>query len=179
MKRYLVVMSLMLIPFLGGCVPNAVSYYRPTAEGGKIVTGTCVPIESVVDVPIGLITVRAGMSKQHVSLSLSRTWQTIQFSSDAFKIRDLKTNRVYDPRSIEVYRDDGSNALTVPYPQAGARGGRSFWIHVNLSDPIPESFELLSPPVFIDESRRGFPSFASSASCGWASVHSTADHALL
>lgn len=162
MQPYIAAILVMLIPALSGCVPNAVSYYRPAVEGGRTLSGKCVPIDSTVDLQLGLMPVRAGVSRGHVFLALSGIpGRTIQFSSDEFKFRDLKTNRTLEPRSIEVYRDDGSKNLTVPYPQAGpgktSRGGMSFWIHVNLPDPIPDNFELIGPAVIVDGVEESFP----------------------
>ncbi len=35
MQPYIAAILVMLIPALSGCMPNAVSYYRPSVEGGK------------------------------------------------------------------------------------------------------------------------------------------------
>lgn len=162
MKPSIVVISALLIPALGGCLPNAVSYHRPSVEGGQTLSARCVPIQSTVDLSVGLMPVRAGLDRKHVFLSLSRMpWQTIRFSSGEFRIRDLQSGRTIEAGSVEVFRDDGSKSLTAPYPQGAgtraARGGSSFWVHVNLRDPIPEVFELIVPSVLVDGVEERFP----------------------
>jgi len=162
MKASIAVSFVLLIPALSGCLPNAVSYHRPTVEGGRNPSARCVPIQSTVDLNVGLMPVRAGLNRKHVFLSLSRMpWQTLRFSSAEFRIRDLQTNRTIEPSAVEVFRDDGSKSLTAPYPEAAgtraARGGSSFWIHVNLQDPIPEVFELIAPSVIVDGVEETFP----------------------
>ena len=162
MKPSIAVLFALLIPALGGCLPNAVSYHRPTVEGGKTLSGRCVPIESTVDLSVGLVPVRAGLNRKHVFLSLSRMpWQTLRFSSAEFRIRDLQTGRTIEPRSVEVFRDDAVKSLTAPYPQgagtSAARGGSSFWVHVNLQNPIPERFALIAPSLVVDGEEEAFP----------------------
>lgn len=93
MKPSVLVISALLIPALGGCLPNAVSYHRPSVEGGQTLSARCVPIPSTVDLSVGLMPVRAGLDRKHVFLSLSRMpWQTIRFSSGEFRIRSRRSS---------------------------------------------------------------------------------------
>jgi len=152
--------TLALLVATSGCVPNSVSYYRPTLEGGTIVEERCVPIESGVDFAVGWLPVRArviqGKDGDRIALILSpMPGQEIRLTSNRFAVRDLATGQVLENLSIEVYRDDRLDSMTSPSPRVP--GARSFWVYVVLPEPAPAEFELTSPAVLVNGIEHAFP----------------------
>jgi len=148
-----------------GCVPNAQVYYRPTVEGGAVMKGHCVPLESGVDFLVGpvpvvtrVLTTRNG---DFVYLSIKRVPDTeFHFKSARFSIRE-KGGRVLAEPKLEIDRDDRLDTVTAPFPQEAQPGARkvvaTFRIYVPLPSPVPESFELNVPPLVVAGREYPFP----------------------
>jgi hypothetical protein len=158
-----------LLASLCSCVPNAVRYYRPTVEGGKVLTPHCVPIESIVEfnLPItnGRLQVRAwadnGKHINQVSLFFSgKAWNMIQFTSTNFHIHDIEKNVIIDASSVLAYGSDSISNLTTESYLVPPERPKLFRFHVqiNSSDPLPSNFELLSPSIIVDGEKITFPS---------------------
>lgn len=169
MKFWATLLYMFLVASLSGCVPNAVRYYRPTVDGGKVLTPHCVPTESLVEfnLPItnGRLQVRAwadnGKHINQISLFFSgKEWNTIQFTSTNFQIHDIEKNLIINASSVLAYRSDSiSNLTTESYLAPPERPGLfRFHVQINSSDPLPINFELLSPSIVVDGERITFPS---------------------
>ena len=154
---------------LSACVPNSVRYYRPTVDGGKVLTPHCVPTESIVEFNLpstnGRLHVRAwannGKYINQISLFFSgKSWNTIQFTSTNFQILDIEKHVIINASSVLAYRSDSTSNLTIePYMAPPERLGVSrLQVQVNSSDPLPRNFELLSPSIVVDGEIITFPS---------------------
>ena len=169
MKFFATILYMFLVASLSGCAPNAVRYYRPTVDGGKVVTPRCVPTESIVEFNLpntnGRLHVRAwadnGKHINQISLFFSgKAWNTIQFTSTNFQIHDIEKHVIIDASSVLAYRSDStSNLTTEPYLAPPERPGLfRFHVQINSSDPLPSNFELLSPSIVVDGEIIIFPS---------------------
>jgi hypothetical protein len=158
-----------LLLSLSGCVPNAVRYYRPTVDGGKLLKPRCVPTESIVEFRLpganGRLHVRAwannGKHVNQISLFFSgKAWKTIQFESTNFQIHDLEKHVITDASSVLAYISDStSNLATKPYLAPPERPGLfRFHVQINSSDPLPSTFELIVPSIVVDGETIAFPS---------------------
>jgi hypothetical protein len=162
--------AVILLPNLVGCVPNTAIYYRPSAEGGKVVSD-CAGVPRRVELKIGTLpfSVYATTTRGEGVVSLSFglkprevvEFSSFSFSSDNFRIRDLSTNFLRRPSSISVYRNDGSESVVAPYlfPEdtQSALLGAPFLISTHFPEGLPRDFELLSPSLILDGIERGFP----------------------
>jgi hypothetical protein len=158
----------LLASSLNACVPNAVTYYRPVVEGGKLLTPHCVPTESIVEFNLpdanGRLHIRAwannGKHVHQISLFFSgKGWRMLHFTSTHFQIRDIGNHAFLDIASVLAYKSDSITDLTTePYPAPPERTGLSrFHVQINSSDPLPDRFELLSPSIVIDGDAIVFP----------------------
>ena len=153
--------------FLGACVPNAVTYYRPSMEGGEVVAVSCVPTESRVEFSLDNLSISAitnitrRTNELTVSLFLNPlTGQRIHFSSDQFKVRDIERGIQIIDTSIFASRIDGIKSPSTPFPADDSRIsplGFNFSVHISFPDTNIESFELVSPPIIIDGIETIFP----------------------
>ena len=153
---------------LTGCAPNAVTYYRPVVDGGKVLKRHCVPTESIVEFNLpdadGRLHVRAwaenGKYVNQIALFFSgKAWREIHFTSADFRIRNLEENLIQSASSVVAYKADGMANLTPePYLAPPEKPGLArFQVQINSDRPLPDSFELLSPTVVIDGQRIIFP----------------------
>jgi len=153
---------------LEGCVPNAVTYYRPVVDGGKVLKPHCVPTESIVEFNLpnanGRLQVRAwadnGKHVNQIALFFSgKAWREIHFTSTDFRIRDLEDKSILSASSVMAYKADSIESLTSePYLAPPDRPGLPrFHVQINLHRPLPNSFELLSPSIVIDGEEIKFP----------------------
>ena len=158
----------LLVSSLGGCVPNAVKYFRPMVDGGKLLTPHCVPTESIVEFHLpddnGCLHIRAwannGKHVHQISLFFSgKGWNTLHFTSTHFQIRDIENHVLIDASSVLAYKSDSIDSLTTePYLAPLERPGLSrFHVQINSSDPLPDRFELLSPSIVLDGEVIVFP----------------------
>lgn len=160
--RRLGISYLLLLPLLTACLLNATTYYRPSAERGRVTQNRCVPTESNIEFPVGPLNVGAyaveGQRDVIATLTLPTqpapnatgqpAWRSLRFSSGDFAIRDLDRNTVHKALRVRAFRNDQSDSLTAPYH---ANPGRSyFWVDVYVPNPAPKNFELSSPPLVID-----------------------------
>jgi hypothetical protein len=163
-----VILFMLFALFLEGCAPNAVSYYRPEVDGGRVLKRHCVLTESIVEFNLpdanGRLHVRAwadnGKYVNQVSLFFSgKAWREIHFTSADFLIRDVENHSTLNASSIIVYKADGIfNLTTEPYLAPPERSGLfRFHVQINVSRPLPNNFELLSPPIAIDGEEIVFP----------------------
>lgn len=159
-------MALLLSVIAGvlGCAPNAAVYYRPSAEGGRVVAGRCVPLPSRTEFVVDNVRVSAHVStvrgRQFVSLSLYPfPTQTIHFLSERFELREGAQGRPIPVASLEAFRHDREKALTEPYPHGNAAPTASpyFNVLIYMDDTSTEVFELRSPPIAVDGVERPIP----------------------
>ena len=169
MQFYKIILSTFLMASLGGCVPNAVRYYRPAVDGGKLLMPRCVPTESIVEFRLpdanGRLHVRAwannGKHINQINLFFSgKAWKTIQFASTNFQIHDFEKQVITDASSVLAYISDStSNLTTESYSAPPERPGLfRFHVQVNSSDPLPSNFELQTPTISVDGETMTFPS---------------------
>ena len=147
-----------------GCVPNALTYYHPSMDGGQVLARHCVPTESIIE--FGPLPIEASVIEGHnawfavLGLPSKRppklSWQTFHFATSDFYIRDSLTGVTTDKLPISVLRDDKSDTVREPYRPPSTKGWL-FSIDVKLPGPPPERFELLLPPVVIDGKEVRFP----------------------
>ena len=163
MKLNILVPFFFLVLALSGCAPNAVTYYRPAAEGGQVRAQHCVPVESLLDLEIKnakkSVKIRAwaddGKYINQVYLGFSGgLWSNIKFTSTDFKVIDLDKNITIDSVSVFADKHDGFSKLnTEPYTAPDVRAGLQvprFSVQVRLPDPMPKNFELSIPSILID-----------------------------
>lgn len=155
---------------LCGCVPNAVTYYQPTVDGGILREAHCVPTKSLMD-----FTVTGGRADAQKSLPLSAfanngshvhqvalflspgAWQQFRFVSVDFRIYDRAKKVSLVPKAVRTFSDKGMSPLTTePYVRQGGRPPISE-IQVTLEDLLPDDFDLLVPPIVIDGEEVEFP----------------------
>ncbi|MGD9281862.1 MAG: hypothetical protein PVF60_13270, partial [Desulfobacterales bacterium] len=98
MKLGIIILYTILATALSGCLPNAVTYYQPSVDGGQLRAGRCVPTKSLVDFTVRnsheYMPIRAfadnGPYVHQVALFLSNgSWERFRFSSTDFWIYDL------------------------------------------------------------------------------------------
>lgn len=168
MGFYAAILCTLFALLLEGCAPNAVTYYRPVVDGGKVLKPHCVPTESIVEFNLpdanGRLHVRAwannGKYVNQISLFFSgKAWGEIHFTSTDFRIRDIEKQLTLSASSTLAYKSDGMSDLTTePYLAPPERPGLfRFQVQINLSQPLPNNFELLSPPIVIDGEEIVFP----------------------
>ena len=168
MKRALFALGALAALVLAGCVPNAVRYYRPSVAGGTTVQRHCVPTPSIVEFELagnkGSLRIRAladrGKHVNQVSLNFhGRAWSEVHFTSTDFRLRDGAMHLVAGASSVLADTRDGTSPLTTePYQAPPERPGLSrFDVQIRFSDPLPDTFELLSPPIVIDGRQVDFP----------------------
>jgi hypothetical protein len=153
---------------LSGCIPNAVTYYRPTTDSGNVLTRHCVPTESIIEFNLpntnGRLHVRGwadnGKNINQINLFFSgREWNEIHFVSTDFQIHDIEKNIIVAASSVRTYKADGiSNLTTDPYLAPPERPGLfRFHLQINSSNQLPRNFELISPSIVIDGEEIVFP----------------------
>ncbi len=168
MKLYFIILCLFLLSSIVGCIPNAVTYYRPTSNIGNVLTGHCIPTDSAIEFKLpshnSHIRVRVwadnGDEIKQVSIFFSgEGWNEIHFTSANFQIHNIENNTITVPSSVIAYKTDGfSNVFTEPYLAPPERPGAfRFQIQINSKNPLPNSFELLSPTIVIDGEDIEFP----------------------
>jgi len=163
MKLNKLVLFSFLVLALSGCAPNAVTYYRPAADGGQVRARNCVPVESLLDLEIKnthkSIEIRAwaddGKHINQVYIGFSgELWSNINFTSTDFKVIDLDRNITIEILSVFADKHDGFTKLnTEPYTAPHLRAGLQiprFSVQIRLPDPMPKNFELSIPSVVID-----------------------------
>lgn len=155
---------LFLAAGLAGCTPNAANYYRPSVEGGQIVTGRCVPLPSRTEFTIDYVRITAFVNEvrgqQFVSLHINPfPMQTVRFVSERFELRDIMQGKPIPVASVTVFRHDRENALTESYPKKDAAlAARPYFnVLVYMGDQSAEAFELHSPSILVDGEERRFP----------------------
>ena len=146
---------------LTGCVPNATVYYRPSVDGGKVVTAHCVPTQSNIDFQVGSLPIRAraneGQNGTIVSLTPSASsWKTFHFTTTNFAVRNLDSGVTIRNLLVRVMRHDKSDLITEPY-HVQTEKGHYYWLDVYLPRPTPENFEILSPSIMLDDKEFKFP----------------------
>jgi hypothetical protein len=151
---------------LAGCMPNPVSYYRPTVEGGKLSTPHCVPTESLMDFTLGSrhrlpIRVLAddGPHVRQVALFFKRgSWNRFHFVSADFRIRDLDKQVMIRPAAVRLFTEKGIEPLTAA-PFAVPATDKPVLIHMQITLPgnMPDRFDVLSPDIVIDGEQIPFP----------------------
>ncbi|MCB1614680.1 MAG: hypothetical protein KDI30_01575, partial [Pseudomonadales bacterium] len=158
----------LLFAFLWSCVPNATVYFHPSVENGVVTTPHCVPAESIIDFQLGegehRLQVRAladnGDTVHQVALFFGGNhWRSIHFFDTGFVIRDLESHVIITPSSLLAYKVDSIEPLTVePYLAPAGRPGLSrFSVQINTAEPLPDNFELQSPPAVVDGEQIAFP----------------------
>lgn len=168
MRLHIACLSALFALVLEGCVPNAVTYYRPVVDGGKVLKPHCVPTESIVEFNLpganGHLHVRAwadnGKRINQIALFFSgNAWREVRFASTHFQIRDLEENTVAGASSIMAFKSDGKiKLITEPFLAPPERPGLPrFHVQVNSQRPLPKRFELLVPAVVIDGEEMSFP----------------------
>lgn len=168
MRFYAVIPCMIFMLSISACTPNAVKYYRPMVDGGKVLKPHCVPTESILEFALpdknGSLRVRAwansGKHVNQISLFFSgKAWSEIHFTSTEFQIRDIEKHVIVSASSVLAYKSDGMSTLTVePYLARPERPGLfRFQVQINLPDALPNNFELLSPAIVIDGEEMVFP----------------------
>jgi hypothetical protein len=168
MRLYAIVLCMLFALALSGCTPNAVKYYRPMVDGGKVLKPNCVPTESITEFALpdtnGRLHVRAwannGRHVKQISLFFAgNAWSEIHFTSADFRIRDTEKHSVMSASSVLAYKSDGMSKLTAePYLAPPERPGLfRFHVQINLLDTLPNNFELQSPTIIIDGEEIKFP----------------------
>jgi hypothetical protein len=151
---------------LAGCTPNAVSYYRPTVEGGKLSTPFCVPTESLMDFTLGSrhrLPVRVladdGPHVRQVALFFRRgSWERFHFVSTDFRIRDLDKQVIIRPDAVRLFTEKGIEPLTTaPFVLPATNKPVLIHMQVTLPGKMPDRFEVLSPDIVIDGKQMPFP----------------------
>ncbi|MEJ2345261.1 MAG: hypothetical protein P8076_11305 [Gammaproteobacteria bacterium] len=155
-----------LSAIVAGCMPNAVSYYRPAVEGGKLSTPICVPTESLMDFTLGSshrLPVRVladdGPHVRQVAVFFKRgSWQRFRFVSTDFRIRDLDKQVTIRPAAVRLFTDKGIEPLTTA-PFVLPTTNKPVLIHMQITLPgrMPDRFEVLSPDIVIDGEQMPFP----------------------
>ena len=151
---------------LCGCVPNAVTYYQPSVDGGQLRAPRCVPTKSLLDFTVrnnhGYMPIRTladnGTHVHQVALFFSKgSWEKFHFSSTDFWIYDLDKKIKIRPSSVRTYSENGFRPLTTePYSMKDGKLPVSE-IQITLTDKLPDNFELLSPSIVIDDEEIEFP----------------------
>ena len=151
---------------LCGCVPNAVTYYQPSVDGGQLRAPRCVPTKSLLDFTVrnnhGYMPIRTladnGTHVHQVALFFSKgSWEKFHFSSTDFWIYDLDKKIKIRPSSVRTYSENGFRTLTTePYSMKDGKLPVSE-IQITLTDKLPDNFELLSPSIVIDDEEIEFP----------------------
>lgn len=157
--RHLTPCTLLLL--LTGCAPNATVYYRPSVDGGKVVAAHCVPTQSNIDFQVGSLPFRAraneGQNATIVSLTPSKSsWKTFHFTTANFAMRNLGSGVTTRNLMVRVMRHDKSDSIIEPFHAQTAKG-HFYWLDVYLPRPTPENFEILSPPIMVDDQEFQFP----------------------
>ncbi|MGD9133856.1 MAG: hypothetical protein PVF78_09435, partial [Desulfobacterales bacterium] len=160
MKLGIIILYTILATALSGCLPNAVTYYQPSVDGGQLRAGRCVPTKSLVDFTVRnsheYMPIRAfadnGPYVHQVALFLSNgSWERFRFSSTDFWIYDLDKKIKIRPSSIRTYSEAGFRPLTTePYSMKDGKLPVSE-IQITLTERLPANFELLSPSIVIDD----------------------------
>lgn len=149
-----------------GCMPNAVSYYRPAVEGGKLSTPVCVPTESLIDFTLGSshrLPVRVladdGPHVRQVALFFKRgSWKRFHFVSTDFRIRDLDKQATIRPAAVRLFTKNGIEPLTTaPIVLPATRKPVLIHMQIALPGKMPDRFEVLSPDIVIDGQQMPFP----------------------
>lgn len=158
----LILLIFISLPVLSSCVPNATTYYYPSADGGVVHAKRCVPTESLLDINIEgnhesiQIRTYAHEAKlfDFVYLGFSRgAWERINFTSTDFKIIDLENNSTISDLSVFTLKHDGFSKLnTEPYAASDVN-----YVQVRLPEPMPEKFELIVPSVIVDGDKIKIP----------------------
>ena len=163
MKLNTLVLFSFLVLALSSCAPNAVTYYRPAANGGQVSAGHCIPVESLLNLEIKNthknIKISAlaidGKHINQVYIAFSgELWSNINFTSIDFKVIDLDRNITIEPISVFAEKHDGFAKLntelyTVPHRRAGLKVTR-FAVQIRLPDPMPKNFKVSIPSIAID-----------------------------
>jgi len=168
MRFYAACLLSLFALLLEGCVPNAVTYYRPVVDGGKVLKSHCVPTESIIEFNLpnanGRLHVRAwadnGKYVNQIALFFSgKAWSEIHFTSSDFRIRDIEENSIISASSVKAYKADSTVNLTAePYKAPPDRPGLPrFQVQINSHRPLPNNFELLSPTIVIDGEEMKLP----------------------
>jgi len=166
MKLGITLFYTMLAITLSGCVPNAVTYYQPSVDGGQLREGRCVPTKSLLDftirnsheyMPIRILADN-GPYVHQVALFFSKgSWERFRFSSTDFRIYDLDKKITIRPSSVMTYLENGSRPLTTElYSMKDGKLPVSE-IQITLTAKLPANFELLSPSIVIDGEEIEFP----------------------
>ncbi len=147
---------------LSGCVPNASVYYRPSAEGGVVLTGSCVATESSLELVLTnnvssttmLARANEGGEINQVYLAFSgNEWRTISFTSLDFELIDLDKKTSLEPLAIKAHNDSGFSTLhTRPYEaqRTPLASMTRFSVQINLPEQMPENFDLRIPSLMLD-----------------------------
>lgn len=152
---------------LGACTPNAVTFYRPSVDGGEIIIGKCVPVERSIKFKINDLEISSNAfttsrtNQLNIVLSLKPiAGQKIYFVSGRFIVRDLKKKAVVPLKNLFVSRIDRINSPSVPFPEKGfdlSPRGFNFTVYIAINDTDLELFELISPPININGIEYEFP----------------------
>lgn len=161
-----IIIYLLVTIILGGCVPNAVTYYQPSSDGGHIREAGCVPTASLLDFTLrnshGHLPIRAladnGSYVNQIALFIFKgNWKTFRFSSTDFRIYDLDKKIILHPAEVRTFSEKGMHPLTTdPYVIENEKLPISE-IQITLTEMLPEHFELLSPSIIIDGEEIEFP----------------------
>lgn len=166
----LILLVLISLLALSACMPNAVTYYHPSADGGEVRAKHCVPTESLLDIEIKSahksIKIRAwadeGKRFNQVYLGFSgESWDKINFTSTNFKMVDLDKNLTISDLSVFASKHDGFSKLSTesyaaPHGRPGMHKTR-FSVQVRLPDPMPDKFELVIPSIIVDGNEINIP----------------------
>jgi hypothetical protein len=154
---------------LGACVPNAVTYYRPSVDGGVVVTGGgCIPTNSRVKFSIeNMLQIDANAFFNRRTKQLTIVLDLVHFpghkvffSSDQFKVNDIQKGSSISGVSVSASRSDGIEYLGKPLPTEDKSISPldfNFSVYISFPDMDIGLFELLSPSIFIDGTEIEFP----------------------
>lgn len=167
MKLIIAILYAILAMAFSGCLPNAVTYYRPSVEGGQLRQPRCVPTKSLVDFTIGnsrkYLLIRAlsdnGKHVHQVALFFSDgSLEKFHFASTDFRIFDLDKKIMLRPSSVVAYLKSGQGALTTePYYLKAGKGPVLLSVQINVPGMLPANFKLLSPSIVIDGEEIALP----------------------
>ena len=169
MKLKILVLFSFIVLNLIGCAPYTVQYYRPAADGGIVRSKPCIPTESLLDIIIrsthGSINIRSWAADEKnintIYLGFSgKGWSRINFTSTDFKVIDLDSKLTINALSVFAHMHDGFKELNTELyavPQKNLTGTPWFSINIRLPDPMPNNFELSSPPLIIDGEKIKIP----------------------
>ncbi|MEJ2169256.1 MAG: hypothetical protein P8X90_27415 [Desulfobacterales bacterium] len=166
MKLGITLFYLILLMTLSGCLPNAVTYYQPAVDGGRLRATRCVPTKSLLDFTVrnsrAYMPIRTladnGPYVHQVALFFSKgSWETFHFTSTDFRIYDLDKKITIRPSSVRTFSENGFRPLTTEHYSMKNGKLPVSEIQITLTEKLPANFELLSPSIVIDGEKIEFP----------------------